>query len=97
MNARKDFFSLREVFKKVFKEMGIEDKIISLKIRDVWVELMGKPIEKHTRKIVLKNKVVSVYLNSSVLKQELSFLEKKVIKGLNEKLEGEYIEKIRFL
>ena len=55
---------------------------------------MGKNVNSYTNEIVLKKNTLYVNLNSSVLRQELSFGKQKIIDLLNKELGKTVIKKI---
>jgi hypothetical protein len=55
---------------------------------------MGNNVNSYTNEIVLKKNTLYVNLNSSVLRQELSFGKQKIIDLLNKELGKTVIKKI---
>ena len=51
---------------------------------------MGPGVASHTSSVRLQNKTIVVQLNTSVLREELSYGKDKIIKMMNEEL-GEYV------
>lgn len=62
--------------------------------RDVWNQQMGPAIEKYTTSLKLEGSTLYVQLNSSVLREELSYGKEKIIRLLNEALGKELITKL---
>jgi hypothetical protein len=55
---------------------------------------MGSNVNSYTNEVILKNKTLYVNLNSSVLRQELSFGKQKIVDLLNKELGKKIIQKI---
>ena len=66
----------------------------NIKVQNLWREVMGNNVNSYTNEIVLKKNTLYVNLNSSVLRQELSFGKQKIIDLLNEELGKKIIKKI---
>ena len=66
----------------------------NIKVQNLWREVMGNNVNSYTNEIVLKKNTLYVNLNSSVLRQELSFGKQKIIELLNKELGKTVIKKI---
>ena len=56
--------------------------------------MMGPGVATHTSSVKLQNKTLIIHLNSSVLREELSYGKEKIIKMMNEEIGSEIISKI---
>lgn len=80
---------------KLFKDKkGLNEGLNQIEVKRAWAEQMGPAIEKHTLKTHLKKHTLYVRLDSSVLREELSYGKTKIINNLNESLGHELIKKI---
>ena len=66
----------------------------NIKVQNLRREVMGNNVNSYTNEIVLKKNTLYVNLNSSVLRQELSFGKQKIIDLLNKELGKTVIKKI---
>ena len=66
----------------------------NIKVQNLWREVMGNNVNSYTNEIVLKKNTLYVNLNSSVLRQELSFGKQKIVDLLNKELGKTVIKKI---
>jgi hypothetical protein len=66
----------------------------NIKVQNLWREVMGNNVNSYTNEIVLKKNTLYINLNSSVLRQELSFGKQKIIDLLNNELGKTIIKKI---
>jgi len=72
----------------------IKQKILEVRIQKAWGEILGPNIMRSTQRLFVKNRVLHVFLNSSVLRNELSMNKKRLLKSLNDYAGEEVIEKI---
>lgn len=94
---RKNEQSIGEVLKNMFKEYGLERKYEQAEIGHIWNELLGPSVAKVTRKVTLKNGLLTVYLDSGLVKQELGMMRSRLIKALNDEVGKELITDIRLI
>ena len=90
----KDTFSVKDLMGAFIKENNLSKGMQKLKIEEVWGELMGQGVVAYTEKIQLQNKTLVVSLNSSVLREELSYGKEKIVKMMNQELGGQVIHKL---
>ena len=80
---------------KDFVETNKLDKgLDKVNVRDAWAKLMGNGVNNYTSNIELKFGTLYVQLSSSVLREELSYGNQKIISMLNESLGKELIKKL---
>ena len=89
--------SIEELINLFIKENNLSKGLRQVNIEDVWKEQMGKGVVSYTNKVVLKGELLLVYLNSAVLREELSYGKEKIINILNEALGEEVIKRIKLL
>ena len=88
--------SLNEVINELMDAYHLRGKLAEVRIRSAWEQLMGTAIANRTHTIQLKDKTLTVYLNSSVLRQELSYKSLEIIRELNTLFETETVDSIIF-
>ena len=59
-----------------------------------WEEIVGKAISSRTTKIYIKDHILYVHLNSSVVRNELLMLREALREKLNQKAGSEVIKEI---
>ena len=74
--------------------MSLGRKLKESRIENQWEDLLGKNAASLTRKLVIRNKVLYVYLNSPALRNELLMMREKLIQRINEEAGEELIHKI---
>lgn len=82
-NRREDSISMKDAMDGYLKAMGIDKKVHEMKVLEKWGELMGEAVEKRTENIYIKNRVLYVELNSSVMRDELMQKRSKIIEKMN--------------
>ena len=88
--------SLSEVLRDYVKGTNIEKKLKEVDIVQSWEELLGKTIAHYTKNIALKNRILYLEINSSVVKNELFMMREEIRRKLNEKAGEELVDKIIF-
>lgn len=89
--------SIEELINLFIKENNLSKGLRQVSIEEIWKNQMGQGIVSYTNKIVLKGELLTVYLNSSVLREELSYGKEKIISILNEALGENIIKRIKLL
>jgi len=89
--------SIEDLMKIFLEENNLTKGLRQVTIEELWVEQMGNGVANYTDKLLLKGDELLVYLNSSVLREELSYGKEKIMNILNEALGEELIKSIRLL
>ncbi len=94
--ARKDEQqSLGDALKSFLKENKLQKGIDQVHIAEAWNEVLGPGVASYTRAVRLRGRTLTVQLNSSVLREELSLGQTKIIALLNEHLGRELVEQLQ--
>lgn len=88
--------SLNQVINELIDAYHLRSKLSETRIREVWEQMMGAAIAKRTNAIYLKDKILTVQLNSSVVREELSYKKNDIAAALNKLLETEEVSEIIF-
>jgi len=88
--------SLNQVINELIDAYRLRGKLSESRIREAWEQMMGTAISNRTQSIHLRDKVLTIQLNSSVLRQELGFKKNDIRLALNKLLENEAVEEINF-
>ena len=89
--------SIKEVVEELINAYKLRGKINEVRLQHAWEDTMGKAVASRTKEIFLKDKKLFIRVTSAPLKEELFYSVDKIKKMLNELLEGEYIDEVRFL
>lgn len=89
--------SIGEVIGEFVKQHNLEKKLKETKVISQWEEIIGsweniigKTVARATTKMFFKEKTLYVYLNSSVVRNELVMIRAGIIKRIND-ISGEEI------
>jgi hypothetical protein len=86
---------IRDILNDFYRENPqIKQKILEIRIRRAWGEILGPIIMRSTQNLYVKNQVMYVFLNSSVLRSELILNRKHLLKSLNDYTGSEVIRDI---
>jgi len=91
---RSKTISLAEAVKDYIKEMNLDGKLSEVGVINSWEEIVGKAISSRTSKIYIKDHILYVHLNSSVVRNELLMLREVLKEKLNDKAGSEVIKDI---
>ncbi|MBN2660482.1 MAG: DUF721 domain-containing protein [Tannerellaceae bacterium] len=76
---------LGDLLRDFFEENSeLYDKMMEIRIQRSWKEVLGPMVMQYTRTVYVRDKVLYVYLTSSVLRSELILCREKLVKSLNE-------------
>jgi len=91
---RSKTISLADAVKDYIQEMNLSGKLSEAGVINSWEEIVGKAISTRTSKIYIKDHVLFVHLNSSVVRNELLMLRQVLKEKINEKAGSEVIKDI---
>ena len=78
--------------KLLFKSYHLDEKIAEVRIKELWEKVMGKSIKNYTTGMHLYKGVLTVFIESAPLKQDLKFSKENIVARINEEL-GEKVVK----
>ncbi len=87
---------IADVIRAYLKESRLEKPLKERQLVQSWESLLGKSVARATSKIYLNEGRLYVYLNSSVVKNELFMLQDEIIRKLNEAAGEELVREIVF-
>jgi len=91
---RSKTISLAEAVNDYIREMNLGGKLSELAVINSWEEIVGKAISSRTTKIFIRDHILYVHLNSSVVRNELLMLREALKEQLNKKAGSEVIRDI---
>jgi hypothetical protein len=74
----------------------LQQKILESRIHRAWSEILGPMVMQSTQNLYIKNRVLYVFLSSSVLRNELFLSRKRLLSNLNDYAGAEVIRDIVF-
>jgi predicted nucleic acid-binding Zn ribbon protein len=91
---RSKTISLAEAMQDYIKEMNIGPKLKEVSLLGSWETMVGKAISSRTSKVYIKDKVLFVHLNSSIVRNELLMIREALRERLNSQAGEEVIKDI---
>ena len=88
--------SIGSAIKEFLQAYRLDQKMNEKKLIHSWEKIVGKMIAHHTRDLAIRNKILFVRIDSSALKNELSYQKEKIMNSLNEEVNAKVIEDIVF-
>lgn len=88
--------TIGELIEKLLKAYQLDGKMKELDVVASWEELMGKAVAHRTKEIYIKNKILFLKMDSSVMREELALGKQIIIRRVNEKAGFTIIEDIYF-
>lgn len=85
---------LADVIKQLFKSYRLDEKVAEVRIKDLWGEIMGVSIKNYTTNMHLHKGVLTVYIESAPLKQDLKFSKDAIIKRINEEMKEAVVREL---
>lgn len=74
---------LKELIDKMLRAYGLGDKMDEIGLLKSWEAVVGKMIARHTTDLYFTKGILHVKLDSSTLRQELSYAKSSLISQLN--------------
>ena len=86
--------TLKEVIEKLLKAYKWDAGLDEAKLVNSWEHIVGKIIARHTTRLKLKDRVLYVSLDSSVIRNELMMSRSEVIEKINIEMGAKMIDDI---
>ncbi len=96
-NRLKQANSVKSIIQKMTSNKFFGDGLRKVFIKKIWLNVMGKNVNQYTENIYIKNNTLFLKINSSTLKQELSYGKDKIIDNFNNEIGSDEIKKIVFI
>ena len=93
----KESHSVRSIIQKISYNKLLSAGLSKVFLNKVWSNVIGKNVSQYTENIYIKDNTLFLKINSSVLKQELSYGIDKIIENFNKEVGSNEIKKIVFI
>lgn len=87
---------MKDLIDKLMRAYRLQGKLSELEVLDKWEEMMGKAVAMRTEKLYIREKVLHLRMNSSVMREELLHGKAIIIQRVNETAGFEIIRDIWF-
>jgi len=88
--------TLKQAIEELVRAYGLNDKLLKTQIEQVWEQIVGKDLAKHTGRIDIDKSTLKIEITSSALRHELSFSKTVILERLNEALGKKVLTEIFF-
>lgn len=88
--------SLGDVIRQWLKQSNMEEKITEVRINASWEKIMGGDIQKLTERLVYRKRILTVYLRSAPLREELSMAKTKIAQMINKEAGSNVVDEVIF-
>jgi hypothetical protein len=92
--VKKNELSMGEAIQQYLEHYRLSGKLTEADLISSWEQIMGASIAKRTSRIYLKKKTLVIHIESSVMRNELSFAKQKIIERVNAHYQRELIEEV---
>ena len=86
--------TLKEVISDLINAYRWKDDLDLVKLGNSWDKIVGKIIAKHTQNLKVKNRILYINVDSSVIRNELMLARSKLIDSINKEMGGKMIDDI---
>ena len=93
----KESHSVRSIIQKISYNKLLSGGLSKVFLKKVWSNVIGENVSQYTENIYIKDNTLFLKINSSVLKQELSYGIDKIIENFNKEVGSNEIKKIIFI
>tara|TARA_B110000003_G_scaffold276509_1_gene323425 strand:- start:16301 stop:16597 length:297 start_codon:yes stop_codon:yes gene_type:complete len=88
---------IKDLMQSFIKENNLSKGMQKIKVEEAWGKLMGQGVTSYTQSVEFNKNTLIIRLNSSVLREELSYGKDKIIKMLNEEIGDNVVSKLLLL
>lgn len=88
--------NIDDIINSVFKQLGLDEKRAEMHLINNWELIVGRTIANSTTNMSIYNKVLFIYMNSSVIRNELQMIKSGLIDKINKFSKRELIADIVF-
>ena len=94
MATRSPLDSLGTILSGLAKRLGLEPRLLELRLQHQWREMIGEPIASHTWPDQIRFKKLYLVVRNSVWFQQLTFLKPTLLAKINEEAGTELVTEI---
>jgi predicted nucleic acid-binding Zn ribbon protein len=91
---KKNDVTIGEALDMMVAELKLKSKLDESRIKQAWVEVMGKPIAKYTSSVSFTDGKLYIKIESASLKQELSYSREKIKELFNKELNSDVVKDV---
>jgi len=76
---------LGDILRDVLKNTSYENRVWEMKLKEWWIDIVGKKISKHLIDFSLRDSKLYIRINSAVVRNELLFIRNEIKNSLNKR------------
>jgi predicted nucleic acid-binding Zn ribbon protein len=85
---------LKKAIDQLLRAYGYQNQLDEIELLKIYESQVGKMFVNHTKDVYYKDKTLVIHLDSSSLKQELSYVKEGLMQKLNQRMGKTMVEKI---
>ncbi len=89
--------TISDLLLNFLRDNNLEKPMLEHRMVELWPQVMGEQIARLTGKMEIKNGTLIVHIHSAALRMQLFECRNNVIKKLNDAVQAQVINDIRFL
>lgn len=93
---KSEFTPLSDVVNQLMKAYQLDGKWREQEVLSKWEEMMGKAVALRTQKLYIRDKILYIQLDSSVMRDELADGKRIILQRVNETAGMELIQDVWF-
>ncbi|MDR3236715.1 MAG: DUF721 domain-containing protein [Prevotellaceae bacterium] len=83
---RQKTYTLKDLVNQFIQEEGLEEGLYYTRLYALWDEILGQSVARHTTKKYVKNHVLYVQFDSSVVRSQLFAMRDDIVAQLNKRI-----------
>lgn len=84
--------SLGEILRDFFEDnTELYEKMMNARVQRVWKQVLGSMVLQYTRNLYVHDRILYVYMTSSVLRSELLLCKDKLKEAINKEIGSAYL------
>jgi len=91
---KKNDITIGQALDMMVDDLKLRTKLNESRIREGWVEIMGKPIARYTSSVSLREGKLYIKIDSAALKQELNYSRVKIMELFNKELGAQVVKDV---
>lgn len=94
MDKPKHSFTISEALDMLVSNKRINKGLTENVIREKWATIIGKTIAEHTTLLYVKDEILYLYFNSSIVKNECKYNKDKIVDLVNQEIGHQIIKDV---
>ena len=94
MKRKDNTETMGAVIRRLLKAYGLEEKMHQAAVVNAWDKLMGPAIASRTRRVILDKGVLTIYIESTVIRQEMLMARTRIAEMINREVELDIVKEV---